>query len=207
MRIGMIGAGAIGSVLARHFVETGHEVALCNSRGPESLHELVSELGARARATTVDDAATFGDIVVLAVPFREPGALPPREKVRGKIVIDAMNPYRTDGTVEDFSPGTSSEETLKRLPGCRLVKAFNTIWSEHLKANPQKAAPRRERHAIPVAGDDKEAVATVKGLIEQIGFAAVDSGSLREGGRKQQPNTAVYNNPMRPDDMERLLES
>src|SRR5436309_667796 len=206
MKIGIIGAGNIGATTARLFVNAGHDVAVSNSRGPESLRVLVSELGPRARAMTVDDAASFGDIVLLAVPWRSPEALPSPERVRGKIVIDAMNPYRPDGALVDLGDSTSSEETLKRLPGARLVKAFNTIWYKHLASRAPPDLRVDERHAIFVAGDDEDAKHVVVQLIEQIGFAPVDTGSLRDGGRLQQPGSAVYNKPMTGADAVRAVQ-
>jgi predicted dinucleotide-binding enzyme len=196
MKIGIIGAGHIGATAARLFVRAGHEVAVSNSRGPESLRELVAELGERARALSVEDAARFGEVVLLAVPWRTPGALPSPRAVRGKVVIDAMNPYRDDGGLYDLGESTSSEEVAKRLPGARLVKAFNTIYYQHLATRGRPELPVDERHAIFVAGDDAEAKRVVSRLIEDIGFAPVDTGPLRAGGRRQQPNTAIYNRPM-----------
>jgi len=102
MKIGILGAGNIGSVAARLFIATGHEVALSNSRGPESLQDLVRELGPRAHAMTIEDAARFGEVVLLAVPWRTPEALPSSDLLKGKIVIDAMNPYRPDGGFYDL---------------------------------------------------------------------------------------------------------
>jgi predicted dinucleotide-binding enzyme len=193
MKIGILGAGNIGATSARLFVAAGHEVAVSNSRGPESLRELVGELGPKANAMTIDDAARFGDVILLAVPWRTPEALPPSELLRNKIVIDAMNPYRPDGGFYDLEGSTSSEKVLQRIPGSRLVKAFNTIYYAHLASRGRKDLPLNERHTIYVAGDDAEAKKTVARLIEEIGFAAIDTGSLREGGRLQQPDSPIYN--------------
>lgn len=193
MRIGILGAGNIGATAARLFIGAGHEVAISNSRGPESLKDLVRELGPRAQAMTIDDTARFGEVVLLAVPWRAPEALPRPELLLGKIVIDAMNPYRPDGGFYDLGGSTSSEEVLKRMPGARLVKAFNTIYYVHLANRGRKDLPADERHTIYLAGDDAEAKKTVWRLIEEIGFAAVDTGSLREGGRMQQPDSPIYN--------------
>ena len=192
-KIGIIGAGMIGATTARLFVKAGHEVAVSNSRGPASLADLVNELGPRARAMTAADAARWADIVLLAVPWRSPEALPPADAVAGKIVIDAMNPYTHDGAVHDLGASTSSEETRKRLPGARIVKAFNTIWFKHLAERGRTDAPLDDRHAIFVAGDDEDAKKIVSHLIEETGFGAVDTGALVEGGRRQQPNTSLYN--------------
>ena len=193
MKIGILGSGNIGGTAARLFVAAGHEVALSNSRGPASMNELVSELGPRAHAMTIADAARFGDVILLAVPWRTPEALPEASVLRGKIVIDAMNPYRPDGGFYDLGGSTSSEEVLKRMPGARLVKAFNTIYYVHLANRGSKDLPMDERHTIYVAGDDVEAKKLVAGLIEEIGFAAIDTGSLREGGVLQQPDSPIYN--------------
>ncbi len=193
MKIGIIGAGRIGAAAARLFVEAGHEVAVSNSRGPESLRDLVAQLGANAHAMMVADAARFGEMILLAVPWHVEEALPPAELLRGKIVIDAMNPYRPEGGFFDLGNSTSSEIVLQRIRGARLVKAFNTIYYEHLATRGRKDLPVQERHAIYVAGDDAKAKETVSRLIEEIGFAPVDTGSLREGGRLQQPESLIYN--------------
>src|SRR6476620_6490742 len=124
MNVGIIGAGMIGATAARLFARAGHDVAVSNSRGPASLAALVTEIGPRARALTVNDAAKWADVVLLAVPWRSPDALPDAALVKGKIVIDAMNPYTLDGGITDLGAGSSSEETARRLPGARLVKAF-----------------------------------------------------------------------------------
>ncbi len=193
MKIGIIGAGMIGAAAAKLFVKGGHEVALSNSRGPESLSALIAELGSRATAKTVADTARWAEVVLLAVPWRLPEALPPADAVAGKIVIDAMNPYAEDRTVIDLGATSSSEVTRRRLPGARLVKAFNTIWFKHLAERGRPERPVDERHAIFVAGDDEAAKRIVIGLIEGIGFGAVDTGSLVEGGRRQEPGTDLYN--------------
>ena len=193
MKIGILGAGKIGTVAARLFVAAGHETAVSNSRGPESLHELIAELGPRAQAADPAGAAAFGEVVLLAVPWHRTDALPSPTLVRDKIVIDAMNPYRPEGGFYDLGGSTSSEEVLKRLPGARLVKAFNTIYYEHLATRGRRDLPVEERHAIYVAGDDPAAKAVVERLIEELGFAPVDTGSLREGGRLQEPESPIYN--------------
>jgi predicted dinucleotide-binding enzyme len=205
MKIGIIGAGNIGATAARLLVRAGHDVAVSNSRGPDSLRELVAELGPKAQALTVEGAARFGEVVLLAVPWRTPEALPGPEVVRGKVVIDAMNPYRPDMGLYDLGDSTSSEEVQKRLPGARLVKAFNTIHYQHLASRGRPDLPVEERHAIFVAGDEPEARRVVARLIEDIGFAPVDTGGLREGGRRQQPGTAVYNRPMTAREAHQVL--
>lgn len=193
MKIGILGSGRIGATAARLFVEAGHEVAIANSRGPDSLLGLVKELAPHAQAATVIEAARFGEMVLLAVPWHAEEALPTAELLRNKIVVDAMNPYRPQGGFFDLGNATSSEIVQQRMPGARLVKAFNTIYYEHLATRGRKELPVQERHAIYVAGDDGPAKQAVSRLIEEIGFAPVDTGSLREGGRLQQPDSLIYN--------------
>jgi predicted dinucleotide-binding enzyme len=205
MRIGIIGAGMIGATAARLFVKSGHDVVVSNSRGPESLRDLIAELGPHARAGTVDDAARFGELVLLAVPWRTPEALPNPELVRGKIVIDAMNPYAATGGMADLGGSTSSEETAKRLPGARLVKAFNTIYYQHLATEGRTDLPEAQRRAIFVAGDDPGAKEVVSGLIRELGFAPVDTGTLREGGKRQEPAAPIYNKQITASEAARML--
>ncbi|HEY1204504.1 MAG: NAD(P)-binding domain-containing protein [Bryobacteraceae bacterium] len=205
MTIGIIGAGHIGGTAARLFEKAGHEVALSNSRGPASLRSLAAEIGPRAHAMRVEDAARFGSIVLLAVPWRTPEALPAPELVAGKIAIDAMNPYGPGGEVLDLGATTSSEEVRKRLPGARLVKAFNTIYYQHLATLGNTGLPIEDRYAIFLAGDDAEAKQAVAGLIEEVGFAPVSTGSLVEGGRRQQPGSPIYNHPMTAREAQRIL--
>jgi predicted dinucleotide-binding enzyme len=194
MNIGIIGAGHIGATLARHFAKAGHKVGLSNSRGPTSLAVLVKSLGPGASAMTVAEAARFGEVIVLATPWRAPEALPAPELLAGKVVVDAMNPYSADGEVIDLGNKTSSEEVARRLPGARLVKAFNTMYYHTLATEARPAGP--EGLVLFVAGDDAEAKVIVSRLIQQIGFTPVDTGSLAKGGRKQQPGSALYNRPM-----------
>ena len=127
MNIGIIGAGNIGANAARLFAGAGHEIAISNSREPESLTALVEEMGTNARAATVEDAASFGDVVLVAIPFWRYGSLP-AGPLSGKIVVDAMNYYEgRDGQI-DFGDLTSSEMVARRLPDARVVKAFNTMY-------------------------------------------------------------------------------
>jgi 8-hydroxy-5-deazaflavin:NADPH oxidoreductase len=193
MDIGVVGAGNIGGTVARLLAGAGHRVAVSNRRGPESLRELVASIGPNAHAATVDQAARFGDVVVLAVPWRAPSALPSPDAVAGRIVVDAMNPYTETFGVIDTSPSSSSEVTAERLPGSRLVKAFNTMVASTLATAGGK--PPGERLVLFLSGDDADAKAVVGGLIEDIGFAPVDLGSLAEGGRRQQPGGDMYRAP------------
>lgn len=194
MRIGIIGAGHIGGTAAKLFARAGHDVAVSNSRGPESLVQLASSLGPNVKPTTPADAVAFGDVVLLAIPWRLKEKLPPADLFAGKIVIDAMNPYSSTGQVMDLGPSTSSEEVAQRVPGARLVKAFNTIFWRNLDTGARP--PSEDRLAIFVAGDDLDAKEVVANLIDEIGFAPIDTGSLREGGRRQQPGTEIYGRPL-----------
>jgi 8-hydroxy-5-deazaflavin:NADPH oxidoreductase len=193
MKIGIIGAGHIGSTLAAHLTRAGHEVAIANSRGPETLRDLIRELGERARAATVADAARFGDLVVVAIPFKDYRDVP-ADAVRGKVVVDAMNYYaQRDGQIEQLDSGatTSSEMLAEHLQGAFVVKAFNTIRWDVLRDQARPGAT--EGHiGIPISGDDEAAKQEIDDLIAEIGFDGVDAGPLGAGGRKHQPGTEVY---------------
>jgi predicted dinucleotide-binding enzyme len=207
MKIGIIGSGNIGATAARLFVRAGHEVALSNSRGGEGLSELTGELGDRARAATIEEAARFGDIVLVAIPFGKYRELP-AEAFYGKVVIDAGNYYPgRDGQILELDRGetTSSELMSAHLKGARLVKGFNTIYYAHLAEQGDVSLPLEDRRAIFIAGDDTGAKEIVARLIEEIGFTTVDTGFLREGGSRQQPGTAVYNKELTGKDAAALL--
>lgn len=209
MKIGIIGSGNIGATAARLFARVGHEVALSNSRGGEGLETLVAELGDGARATGIEEAARFGEVVLVAVPFGRYETLP-AEAFAGKVVIDANNYYpQRDGQFAQLDGGetTSSELLASHLKGARLVKGFNTIWFEHLKQQGDTNLPLEERRAIFIAGDDAEAKRTVARLVEEIGFAAVDTGALGEGGRRQQVGTPVYNKELNARDAAQVLSA
>ena len=194
MHIGIIGSGKIGGTVARLAARSGHTVTVANSRGPDSLAGLVGELGPNARAATVEEAARASDLVVLAIPLHAVDDLP-AAAFDGRIVVDANNYYpQRDGQVAelDADETTSSELVARHLPGARVVKAFNTIYFENLGADGRPGAPREERVALLLAGDDADAKATVAGLIEELGFGAVDTGSLAAGARRQQVGAPLY---------------
>ena len=196
MKIGIIGSGKIGATAAKLFLNAGHEIAVSNSRGPQSLQLFVESLGPRAKAMTVEDSIAFGDIILLAIPWRKREELRslPSELFKNKIVIDATNPYSENFEVIDLENKTSSEEIAKQVPSIHLVKAFNTMYYETLRDGGRPSG--EDRLVLFIAGDDIHAKAEVSKLIEDIGFVAVDTGSLREGGRKLQPGSPIYNNPM-----------
>lgn len=209
MKIGIIGAGYIGANAARLFIKAGHEIAIANSRGPETLQDLIAELGEAAQALTVEEAAKSSEIVFVSIPLGRYRELPP-EAFYGKIVIDSNNYYPVrDGNITelDLSETTSSELLANHLPGARIVKGFNTIWFEHLRSQGNNDLPLDERRVIFIAGDDSEAKTTVAKLIEEIGFAAVDTGLLSEGGALQQPGTAVYNKTLNAKEAAELLKN
>lgn len=194
MNIGIIGSGKIGATAARLFAEAGHEVAISNSRGPETLEGLVAGIGPRARASTVEDAANFGEVVLVAIPFFAYETLP-TDLLAGETVVDAMNYYPGRDGEMDLDGLGSSELLARHLPDARIVKAFNTMYYETLGAGGRTDAPPGERLVLFVAGDDADAKVVVSGLIEEIGFTPVDVGTL-EDGRKQQPGSPIYNVPM-----------
>jgi hypothetical protein len=200
MRIGIVGTGNIGGTTARLFADAGHEVALSNSRGPESLSALVESVGGDARAVTVADAVEFGEVVLLALPFRARDSLPDHELFAGRVVVDATNPYTESFEVMDLGEDTSSGLVAAQLPGARVVKAFNTMYWETLRDESRPEAPTAERLALFLAGDDEEAKAVVAGLVADAGFAPVDAGGLVEGGRRLEPGSPVYDEPMGPEE-------
>ena len=202
MRIGIVGAGNIGGTLAGHFTRASHEVAVSNSRGPETLQDLVAELGERARAVTPPEAIEFGEIVVVSVPFGRFRELPP-EHAEGKIVIDTNNYYpNRDGHFKELDTDrtTSSELLQAHMKGARVVKAFNAIYWGRLR-DLGRPAGDPERIGIPISGDDEKAKRIVAGLIDEIGFEAVDAGTLAEGGRQHQPGTPVYTADLRAPEL------
>jgi predicted dinucleotide-binding enzyme len=206
MRIGIVGAGNIGGTLARHFTQVGHEVAVANSRGPETLQDLVEELGGRARAVTPPEAAEFGEVLVVSVPLGRYRELP-AEGAEGKVVIDTNNYYpQRDGRFEELDTDrtTSSELLQEHMRGSRVVKAFNAIYWMRLR-DLGRPAGNPERIGIPISGDDAEAKRVVVALIDEIGFEAVDAGTLSEGGRKHQPGTPVYTADLRASELRKKL--
>ncbi len=186
MTIGLIGAGHIGSQLARLAVQHGYDVVLSNSRGPDTLSELAAELGPKARAGTVDEAATAGDIVAVAIPLKHYRTVPV-EPLAGKIVIDANNYYpQRDGHIAalDNEATTTSELLQAHLQTSKVVKAFNHIYAAELTTDGRPAGTK-DRRALVIAGDDAAAKDTVARLLDEFGFDAVDAGPLKEGWRIQ----------------------
>lgn len=202
MNIGIVGSGNIGATAARLFARAGHNVAISNSRGPGSLRGLASDIGESVCAATVEEAADFGDVVLAAIPFFAYETLP-ADRLEGKIVVDATNYYPGRDGQMDFGGLTSSEVISAHLPAARLVKAFNTMYYETLSTEGRE--PAENRLVLFVAGDDEEAKATVSLLIREIGFSPVDTGSLKDGGRRQQPGSPIYNVPMMEEEARKTL--
>ncbi|MFI7376014.1 NADPH-dependent F420 reductase [Actinoplanes sp. NPDC049668] len=193
--IGLIGSGNIGSTVARLAVAAGYDVVLSNSRGPETLRDLVAELGPRARAGTPAQAATAGDIAVVTVPLKAYRDVP-ADALAGKVVIDTNNYYpERDGVIAELEDGsaTTGELLQRHLADAHVVKGFNNIYFKHL-ATLSRPAGAADRTALPIAGDDAGAKRTVTGFLDRIGYDTVDVGPLAENWRTQR-DTPVYVTP------------
>ncbi|MFI1994445.1 NADPH-dependent F420 reductase [Actinoplanes sp. NPDC020271] len=193
--VGFIGSGSIGATVARLAASAGYDVVVSNSRGPETLADLVAELGDRARAATAAEAAEAGEIVVVSVPFHAFRKLPV-EQLAGKVVLDTNNYYpQRDGQVAELDEGqvTSAELEQRHLATAKLVKVFNNIFFKHLGSLARPAgAP--DRTALTIAGDDAEAKQTATDFLTAIGYDAVDIGPLSESWRVE-PGQPAYGPP------------
>jgi len=194
MNIGIIGAGHIGSALAARLTSLGHSVYIANSRGPETLKDVAQETG--ARPVTAEDAARHGDILVVTIPLKNIPQLP-KDLFTGVAadvpVIDTSNyyPILRDGRIPELETGDLTEsEWVQQHLGRPVVKVFNNIFAEHIRT---KGLPKGTpgRIALPVSSDDAEGKQKVMALVEDLGFDAVDDGSLHESWR-QQPGTPAY---------------
>src|SRR5437763_1375071 len=184
--IGFIGAGHIGSQVARLASSRGYPVVISNSRGPETLAALVAELGPNARAATAVEAATAGQIVVVSVPLKNYRDVP-AAPLAGKIVIDTNNYYPDrDGHISELdNESTTTAELLQaHLPTSKVVKAFNHIYAAALTTDGQPSGTKNRR-ALVIAGNDNDAKTRVTRLLDQFGFDTVDAGPLKEGWRIQ----------------------
>ena len=196
--VGIIGSGMIGGTVARLNVAAGHRVVLSNSRGPETLQELVAELGPLATAATAGQAAEAGELVVVSVPVKAFAEIPAKP-LAGKPVLDTGNYYpQRDGQLEELDTGalTSSGLLQRYLDQAHVVKVFNNIYFKHLQslARPSGAD---DRTALPIAGDDQAAKAAVTAYLDSIGYDAVDAGPLTQSWR-QEPGTPAYGTPYGP---------
>jgi 8-hydroxy-5-deazaflavin:NADPH oxidoreductase len=206
MKIGIIGAGNIGSALARRFTELGHDVSVANSRGPDTLREVEAETG--ATAVTVEEAAQGKDVVVVTIPERNVPSLP-GDLFDGVgddvVVIDTGNyyPRQRDGRIDAIESGEPESAWVSKQLGRPVIKAFNNIYAHHLRDN-GTPPDSPGRIALPVAGDDQSAKATVMQLVNELGFDPVDAGTLEESWR-QQPGTPVYGMDFTADGVRRAL--
>ncbi len=206
MRIGIVGAGMIGSTLAKLWVAAGHEVRLA-SRHPESLQKLVERLGKGASASTAVDAAKFGEVVMLTVPLSAvPGlAKDLAPQLAGKVVLDTGNAYESrDGDAARQAsrhPRGSAGWAAAMFPGAQWVKAFNTVYYKTLEKEAHRKGPRV---GIPLAGDDREALEIAAGLARDAGFDPVIVGPL-ERGKEFEPDTGPYNTGMSGEQVRALF--
>jgi predicted dinucleotide-binding enzyme len=199
--IGFIGSGKIGSTVAKLAVDAGHQVVMSNSRGPDTLADLVAELGPNARAGTAEEAAAAGDLVVVTIPQKAYTDVP-AAPLAGKPVLDTINYYpQRDGHVAELDDGstTSSELLQRHLPESSVVKVFNNINFRPL-ASLARAAGDPDRSALAIAGDDADAKAAVTRFLDSIGYDAYDVGPLAEGFRFQ-VGAPAYGTPYQPDGM------
>lgn len=188
--IGIIGAGNIGAQVARAAVATGYDVVIANSRGPETLTDLIDELGPRARAATAVEAGEAGDVVVVTVPLKAIDQVPV-EPLAGKIVLDTNNYYfERDGHIEALDKGetTTSEIVQAHLPTSRIAKAFNHIFAADITTDGTPAGTPNRR-ALATAGDE-EAVAFLTKFYDEIGFDTVNIGPLSESWRVERDRPA-----------------
>lgn len=199
MKIGIIGAGNIGGTLTRRLAALGHEVFVANSRGPETLRELAAETG--ATAVSVTEAARDKDVVVVTIPEKNIPDLPDDlfAGAGDAVVVDTDNyyPQQRDGRIDAIEDGMVESRWVQQQLGRPVIKAFNNIYADHLRDNGRPAGTPG-RIALPVAGDNDVAKAVVMQLIDELGFDAVDAGSLDQSWR-QQPGTLVYTTDLDAD--------
>ena len=189
--LGIIGAGHIGSQVARVAIANGYDVVIANSRRPETLADLVAELGPKARAATAQEAAAAADVAVVTVPLRAIDDLP-AEQLAGKIVLDTNNYYfERDGRIEALDKGetTTSELVQRALPDSKIAKAFNHIFASEITSD-GKPAGTPDRRALATAGDDAGAVAFVTRFYDEAGFDTVNVGPLSESWRVERDRPA-----------------
>lgn len=190
MEVGIIGSGNIGSTLARNLKAVGHSVRIANSRGPSTLAEFAAETG--VVAASVEQAAKAADLVIIAIPQLAISELPLDVlKANGAVVVDAGNYYPTrDGVVQEVEAGATDSEWIASVLGRSVIKAFNNIVANSL-ATRGALHGNEERVALSVAGDDAHAKQVVQRIVDELGFDAVDGGTLAESWR-QQPGTPAY---------------
>ncbi|NDL65476.1 NADPH-dependent F420 reductase [Acerihabitans arboris] len=203
MKVGFIGAGMIARAVATLMLKQGHEVMFSNSRSPDTLFTLRRTLG--CEAGTPEEAAEFGDIVLVATPLKNYRSIP-AAPLAGKIVLDAQNYYpERDGNIAELDnhETTTSELLARHLPNSIIVKAFNAIAAPDVEKDGRPAGSINRR-ALPIAGNDPEAKRVVANLIEQMGFDVVDAGPLAAGKRFEE-GTAVYCVPLNSEQLKTSL--
>ncbi len=203
--IGLIGSGHIGTAVGQLAVAAGYDVVLSNSRGPQTLTDLAQSLGDRARAGTVEDAATAGDLVVVTIPLHAYASVP-AEPLAGKVVIDTNNYYpQRDGRIERLDRGETTSAALlqEHLSGSRVVKAFNHIQAADLASQGQPSGTAGRR-ALALASDDAGAKRTVAELIDTLGYDTVDAGTLADSWRIE-PGTPGYGSRLDRAGLEQAL--
>ncbi|MDP9886982.1 NAD(P)-binding domain-containing protein [Pseudarthrobacter enclensis] len=189
--IGIIGAGRIGSQVARKAVQLGYDVVISNSRGPETLQDLVAELGPTARAATAAEAATAGDFAVVTVPLKNYKDVPV-EPLAGKVVIDTNNYYwERDGRIPALDNGetTTSGMLQEHLPQSKVAKGFNHIMAKDITTDGEPAGTEGRR-ALATASDYPEAAELVTRLYDEFGFDTVNVGPLSESWRVERDRPA-----------------
>ena len=206
MHIGIIGAGMIGSTVAKLWVEAGHEVRLA-SRHPDELEQVVEKLGPNASAGTPEEAARFGDVVMITVPFK---AMPDLARdlaplLAGKVVLDTGNAYaQRDGDMAraaNAHPQGSAGWSAAMFPKARWVKAFNSVYFKTLASEAHRDG---DRVGIPLASDDREALEVAARLVRDAGLDPVIVGSLARG-KEFEPDTRAYNTGMSGVELRRLF--
>jgi predicted dinucleotide-binding enzyme len=203
MKIGIIGAGFVARAVAAVAIKHGHDVMVSNSRGSQTLFSLVNTVG--CKAGTPEEAALFGDIVLVAIPLKAYEAVPVAP-LEGKIVLDANNyDLERDGHIDglDRSAITTSELLARHLPKSKLVKVFNAIMAADIEKDGRPAGAS-DRRAHPIAGDDTAAKTVVADLLDQFGFDVIDAGPLSEG-RRFQRDTPAFCVPMASQQLLRAL--
>ena len=209
MKIGIIGAGNIGSALAVRLTSLGHSVFIANSRGPETLKDVAAKTG--ATAVTAQEAAQHGELIVVTIPLKNIPDLPKDlfEGVPADVpIVDTSNyyPLLRDGQLPELEHGSLTEsELVQQHLGRPVVKVFNNIHSDHLE-KAGKPAGDPARFGLPVASDDAAAKQKVMALVEELGFDAVDNGTLHTSWR-QQPGTPVYGTDLPADKLRQQLDS
>lgn len=203
--VGIIGAGHIGSTLARGLADRGYDVVISNSRGPETLADLVADLGPKVTAATVADAAASGDVVIVTVPLKAYQDVPV-EPLAGKIVLDTNNYYwERDGRIAalDEKRTTTTGMLQEHLPTSKVAKAFNHITAaDILTTGSPSGTPGRR--ALATASDHPEASAFVAGIYDELGFDTVDIGPVAESWRVERDQPA-YGTRQTKDELEQNL--